>query len=599
MLQFGKCTVSMVKTNQYGGTHEKLAILFLCLLVCLLASTTSRSVAEDYLVSDAASAKGVGSAQTAGSEVGIALPANGSAALTKAIGQINAGSYLDAINSLAKLGGDLDADRYAAYAQAQLSLLREDPAAAMETLENMGDFLDGAYQLALVKSLRLHRYAQDGRFGYVDTTGAWVIAPQFDWAERVFRRESAPWHNPNTSAYQPEELYTVASVFIGETEVTPTDTAPLQGKYGLVRNDGTLIVPARYSEILWTVNGVAAVSDDTGVSLFNTVTGQAIGETYQAVGAYQNGFISVQKGKLWGYLNPTTGALIGDGFVWESALPFSENKAGVSQKGLYGYIDTTGSVVIALQFSQVAPFSEGLAGVRTQKRWGLINDKGTVVLKPTYAGIKTFQNGLCAVQKGSVWGLINPSGEVILRIKYSEIGDFDPIFHRAWIRLNKLWGLVAATGDIVLKPSWGKHDEFSGNTLCRVAYQNRYGYIDSNGKIRIVNTYSNAAPFRADYGGVTVSKGQQRYLNKSQRGFTLTASVPVECLCGFIEGRAITETERVIATPAPIAGSPDNTPAPTDADHVTLVEVDRTIAYTLYDAKGDPIPVPVYAATQG
>ncbi|HPS81741.1 MAG TPA: WG repeat-containing protein [Candidatus Limiplasma sp.] len=328
------------------------------------------------------------------------------------------------------------------------------------------------------------------------------------------------------------------------------------------------------------------------------MTGQPIGETYQAVTAYQEGWIGVEKDGLWGYLSPTTGNLLGDGTVWESAQPFTEGKAAVSQKGLYGFIDTAGTVVIALQYSQAGAFSEGLAGVRAQKRWGVINAQGQMVLKPTYAGIKTFQNGLCAVQKGNVWGLINTSGEVVLRIKYSEIGDFDPVYHRAWIRLNKLWGLVSATGDVVLKPSWGKHDEFNGNTLCRVAYQNRYGYIDSSGKIRITNAYTNAAPFRADYGGVTVSKGELRYLNKSQRGFNLSGSVPVECLCGFIESRAITETERPVATPLPTVAAAGETPAPTDPANVALVEIDRTIAYALYDAQGNPIAVPTYAAKQ-
>lgn len=32
---------------------------------------------------------------------------------------------------------------------------------------------------------------------------------------------------------------------------------------------------------------------------------------------------------------------------------------------------------------------------------------------------------------------------------------------------------------MVLKPAWGQHDEFHGNTLCRVAYRGMYGYVDA------------------------------------------------------------------------------------------------------------------------
>lgn len=53
-----------------------------------------------------------------------------------------------------------------------------------------------------------------------------------------------------------------------------------------------------------------------------------------------------------------------------------------------------------------------------------------------------FQGGLCAVKRGSAWGLIDTAGTLVLRAKYSEIGA-DPIYHRAWVRQNKLWGLVS------------------------------------------------------------------------------------------------------------------------------------------------------------
>ena len=51
----------------------------------------------------------------------------------------------------------------------------------------------------------------------------------------------------------------MAAVFEGVTEVTQTDTQPLEGKYGLMRSDGTLVAPVRYTAVLWAKDGVAAM----------------------------------------------------------------------------------------------------------------------------------------------------------------------------------------------------------------------------------------------------------------------------------------------------------------------------------------------------
>jgi len=545
---------------------KRLATALFCLLLCLPCV----GLGEEFLVSDTGST-------TAASTGGIPATTD-NAILNAAIDEMNAGSLLDALNSCTKLGTKDGADKYAAYAQALLSLKRDNPASAVDTLKSIGGFLDSDYQLALAQVLQTHRYPQDAKFGYVDATGAWKIAPAYDWAERVFRVESVPAHDVNTATYQPQDLYMVAKVFSGTTEIGEADTVPVDGKYGLLRNDGTLIVPMQYTDILWTVNGVAAVTDGSNAYLYDIATGKPIGEAFEALGPYANGYVTVEKNGLWGYLNPKTAAYLGAGCVWESALPFSEGKAGVSQNDKYGYIDETGAVVIDLQYTKVNPFSEGLAGVRVQKRWGFIDATGKVIIQPGYSGLKTFQGGLCAVEKNEVWGLINTTGEVVLRLKYSEIGDFDPIYHRAWIRQNKLWGLVSNTATLVLKPTWSFHDEFNSNTLCRVSYQKMYGFVDANGKTRIVSAYLSASPFRANYAAVKEVSGQIRYLSKAQRSFTINTTVPVECQCGFIEGRTITESERAVTDPTGVAYS----------------VIDRHIAYTLYDEEGNAITVPVY-----
>lgn len=545
---------------------RRLSVLFLCLTLLWPAA----GLGEDFLVTDAKEAvvdtitEGLANASVF--EAGLA--------------SLNEGSYLDAVNDFTRLGSLYGADQYAGYAYALLMRMRQEPDEAIANLEGLSGFLDSDYQLALTQALRAHRCRQDGRYGYVDAAGGWTVAPQFDWAERVFREESVPAHDRADTAWEPSDLYAVAMVFAGTTQLTESDIEPLEGLYGLVRSDGTLAVPLAYTGVLWTRDGYAAVTDGETCALYDLVAAAPVGDGYEAIGEYAQGYVPVEQNGLWGYLNPATGKLLGDGCVWESAQAFSEGLAGVSLDGAYGFIDLTGQVAVGLQYAGVAPFGEGLAGVRIGKRWGFIDTENKLVIKQAYTAVRTFRYGLCAVQKSDKWGLVDTEGNVVLRVKYAEITDFDPIYHRAWFRQNKLWGLVTSGGTVVLKPTWSVRDDFEGNTLCRVAYQKMYGFIDANGKTRVVSAYEAASAFRADIAAVEDADGWITYIDKMQRGFFVPTDVPVECLCGFIEGRTFATTERTTV----------------DENGETQTETETHLEYALYDRTGSPIAVDAYAA---
>ena len=63
----------------------------------------------------------------------------------------------------------------------------------------------------------------------------------------------------------------------------------------------------------------------------------------------------------------------------------------------WGFIDTTGNVVVAPKYNEVTNFNDGLARVRIGQRWGLIDTKGTVLRKPTFQSIGEFVNGVAPV----------------------------------------------------------------------------------------------------------------------------------------------------------------------------------------------------------
>lgn len=64
----------------------------------------------------------------------------------------------------------------------------------------------------------------------------------------------------------------------------------------------------------------------------------------------------------------------------------------------WGYIDSTGKVVIPLQFSAAHNFSEGMAAVLIDGKLGYINKEGKVVIKPQFDEAQKFEGGKARVR---------------------------------------------------------------------------------------------------------------------------------------------------------------------------------------------------------
>ncbi|MEA5013061.1 MAG: WG repeat-containing protein [Candidatus Limiplasma sp.] len=545
-------------------------------LICILMGTWSTAaLAQDFLVggleleaSTAQPSPGETNPADTPPPASQAPKTGADADYREALEMMEEGDLIAALNAFAKIGQYEDAVRYAAYLEAKLSFLRNTPDEAAEGFDALGDFLDSASLAAQARALSCHRFQQGGLFGFVDGSGQAVAQPGFDWAERSFRKESIGLGDPG------REPLPVAAVFLGSTYCDGEDLLPRQGRYGLLRRDGELIVPIAYDEILWAVEGLGALRSGGAFTLVDLGTGQILGEGYEGVGEFGEGLIPVKSLGKWGYLK-RNGEMLPGGFAWDSALPFREGLAGVSQEGRAGFIDAGGQVVIPLVYDEAASFGEGLAGVRQGKKWGFVNPQGEMVVKPAFWEVGIFSQGRCRARRNSKWGVIDTEGKWVIPYKYDEITDFDPIYRRAWMRNNKLWGLLSLEG-VVLKPTWATFTPFAADGMSAVSYKGSYGYIDIRGVNRIPNGFEKAAAFSAGMGGVRSGAGTVEYLNKLGRGFSVVSGVPTQPLNGFIEGRLVTGTPVVRVNPA--------TGKRVQAFHYA-------ISFLLYDLEGNPVDV--------
>lgn len=173
-------------------------------------------------------------------------------------------------------------------------------------------------------------------------------------------------------------------------------------------------------KILFTVMALTLAA----LFAFTPAMGETAPEgTYQAIGAFHEGLAAVQTADgLWGYID-TTGAVVIP-CEWEEAGDFSFGVARVRKDRLYGYIDASGKQVIPCEWGYATEIArDGMLCVGEAiyaHSFQIMNVKGEIVGSdwweqtfPPY-----FSEGLAAVSKDNLDGYIDTTGELVIPCQF-------------------------------------------------------------------------------------------------------------------------------------------------------------------------------------
>lgn len=181
------------------------------------------------------------------------------------------------------------------------------------------------------------------------------------------------------------------------------------GKWGIIKASDIIVIPANYDFITSFVNGYALIGTKEGSK-------------------YRLDAIISEDGK--------TTHLKDRLYLPGSYQYFSEGKLAVSNSsGKFGYINSSGNIVVRCQFNNAYPFKDGYAPVQQGNYMKFINEnydnKGTrkILLVDFHNGEMTkagcFSNGVAPVRYNDDCALIGKNGKKIRKINKSE---FDNLF---------------------------------------------------------------------------------------------------------------------------------------------------------------------------
>ena len=210
----------------------------------------------------------------------------------------------------------------------------------------------------------------------------------------------------------------------------------------------------------------------------------------------------------FGYINKQGDFAIGP---WPgTASVFSEGLGRISRsREGQGFIDFRGKTIIDPKFVFAESFSDGMAQVMLEPcvpkvdcgLIGYIDKSGNLVIKPQFRGAKNFHEGRAAVRRGSdEWTFIDKTGEEITKqhfkadLKNSLVVTTDFSEGLAGVKVENKWGFIDTKGKMVIPPQFDEAGKFSEG-LAAVFSECRWGYIDKTGAFVIKPQFKFASEF--------------------------------------------------------------------------------------------------------
>lgn len=276
----------------------------------------------------------------------------------------------------------------------------------------------------------------------------------------------------------------------------------VEGKWGYINTEGTMVIEAIYDGANRFSEGLAAVSKNGRWGYIDKNGETVIAFQYESTYAFSEGLAVYSEGLYYGYIDKTGNKVTPA--IYSEASSFSGGVACVKKDSSYGFLNQAGAAITEFSYGISAKASEGLiavfsdAGLESLKT-GYIDTDGRVVLEPTWYDARSFSQGLAAVQAEaftSPWNYIDKTGTVVIKGEWDEAEGFSQ--DRAVVHDKTGYYFIDLTG-AKASNAYAKAFSFTAGGLARVAVANTvgwsFGFINSAGEEVIALKYSNARDY--------------------------------------------------------------------------------------------------------
>jgi hypothetical protein len=394
---------------------------------------------------------------------------------------------------------------------------------------------------------------QNQRQGLINRNGQFTLEPTYSGIElsddgTVCIRETDSWffldgENHLAKEFQADRVKPLspdhyAVIAGGKLQLTNNSLAPLHtgffcfisdfrngialyrsgGKTGVVTDEGKILIPAQYQDLIRDRNFFRACLD-TGRKnrwvLLNSEGKEIIEKHYEAIAPFNGKFYPVRNRGYWGAIDQRGKEIIT--CVHDSLMQHKDNHVVVKFKGQYGIISLDEHWIVIPQPNRLTllddevyfehagktTFLKSLDGdiiyfsdnaleydgetIRENILSGayLTIAKNGVIIKRSYQPVLAEvvypeSEGYQAIFKDGKFGFIDSAGRLRIANRYEAVQPFSG--GRAAIRIMSKWGFIDQREKLIVQPVYDRVENFRGE-LSVVTRNEQSGLIDMYGRI--------------------------------------------------------------------------------------------------------------------
>ncbi len=188
-------------------------------------------------------------------------------------------------------------------------------------------------------------------------------------------------------------------------------TAYENGKYGVINNEGEVVIEPEYDEMI--------IIPDNSRAMFICVY-----DIDDEAGTYKTKVINDKKEEIiTGY--DTIEAI--DNIDSKQNIWYEDNVLRVSRNGKYGIIDFEGKEVLPIEYDEITALKAATNNfiVKKDNKVGLVNEKGQAIIETEYKDILTLKDGYkseyIVVDDNDKYGIVSTTGTALIEPAYEDI----------------------------------------------------------------------------------------------------------------------------------------------------------------------------------
>lgn len=223
---------------------------------------------------------------------------------------------------------------------------------------------------------------------------------------------------------------------------------------------------------------------------------------------------------------------------YEDAFSFNENMAAVKINGLFGFINSEGTLIITPEYEVADYFNKGIAIVKKNNFYGAIDVNNNIIVPFQYEELSMIDNSIFSAKKNGAYGCINKDEEILINFTYKNPLEIHPLSSDNIVAITTgtdgKKGIISTKSNINISPKYKNiyFDSVNNNLvtlvkffdfadkygilnldtgfiiepsspiplyfnegLCPYMENEKYGYINDNGKFVIDPIYDSASSF--------------------------------------------------------------------------------------------------------